>query len=113
MKLRIMTISLLTLATFLMPVASPKHASARPGCSVEKSYYSDDTFTTQVGDWNSTCDSGIIRSGHSTYYYDAYQSDCGGGCGSSMTFFRCENGTITQSDFSGAIGETCPNYPVF
>ena len=114
MKRRIIALVFALTATFALLFAGPQRpACALPACNILRNYYSDNTFTSPLVGQNHVSCSGIIRWGHSTYYYDHLSL---GSCGSSECLewnYRCDNGIIIDSSDPRYIGNFCPNYPVF
>jgi hypothetical protein len=113
MKLRIHVIALFFLIALALPPA--RHLCALPACELERRFYSDGTFTATVGDYYVSCSYGIIRSGHSSCYYDHIEyGECGYGQGTCGGLdFRCSNQVITDASNPAYIGASCPCYPVF
>lgn len=113
---RRIAISVLLLTTLVLLLSTkPGRASCvLPACASEREFYSDSTFTTQVGDYNVTCQ-GVTRWGHSSCFYTHTEyGDCGngyGGCGG--IDFTCSNGVITAASSPGYVGQSCGCVPVF
>ncbi|WP_437676882.1 hypothetical protein [Sorangium sp. So ce131] len=69
---------------------------ALPISSVLNVYYSDESFTTRVGQSYRSCVPGpITYIGHTTEYYEQYESPCSSGGGPGLSY-RCLDGFCTE-----------------
>jgi hypothetical protein len=115
MTRRIVALALLlaALAALMLWPQQPRAAyTLLPACDSEREFYSDATFSTQVGDWNVTCH-GVTHSGHSScYYIHSEYGPCGNAECSDLSFV-CTNGTITSASNPAYVGQSCGCVPVF
>ena len=113
MKFRF-SIAILSLVVFLALALFSKSGTAKcvlPTCDIDRAFYSDDTFTTQVGDYHVTCQ-GIQQWGARGCFYDSFDNgECYPGAVCTGLDFRCENGTITSASDPNYIGHSCACYP--
>jgi len=83
------------LALMALGVTSAVQALPPGGTGFDDIYYSDSTFTTEVGERYMQCDSGVYRWGIVTQYKEGYSWDCAtlqnnyNGCPSS--FWICDS----------------------
>jgi len=115
MTRRIAVIALLLAALAALLLTRPERAACTlPACASEREFYSDATFTTQVGDYNVTCQ-GVTRWGHSSCFYTHTEyGDCGNGYGEcGGVDLTCSDGTIIAASDSRYVGQPCGCVPVF
>ena len=115
MKLKVTTFGVvsviaLTLAVALRPTRSSA-ACTLPACDLERMFYSDNTFTNQVGSIHITCQGGVQWGSKTNHYDHEEYGDCGHGYGTcGGVDFRCSNGVIISASDYRYVGLTCPTY---
>ena len=89
----------------LMAAGITSFLDAQPigGSGFYDGFYSDDTFTTVVGERYLECNSGLANWGVHTRFVEAYQWDCttGASIGEDCGFWVCDYPTDNPSAFTG------------
>lgn len=113
MKLKVLTLGvLLTVALTLTSLShQSSKACALPACDLERLFYSDNTFTNQVGSKHVTCQ-GLVQWGSQTNHYDHLEyGDCGHGYGTcGGVDYGCSDGIIVWASDSRYVGLSCATY---
>jgi hypothetical protein len=113
MKGRVVTLVVLLAAILTLAASLRSPASySQPVCETERVFYSDNTFSTQVGSDHVTCN-GFVHTGSRTNHYEFFiyggcQDD---GVGTCEGFdFGCSNGVIIWAGNPSYVGNSCPTY---
>ncbi len=97
-----------TLAIGCFVVLHPTKLYAMAACEWSRTYYSNSTFSTQVGYYEQDC-YGRISTGSTSSYYEFENIDaCNGTC--DVGGFRCSNGIITWAWGEYQVGLSCPTF---
>lgn len=108
-------VTLVVVMAAALMLTSSRHSSAScssPVCDTEKIFYSDNTFTTQVGSDHASCQ-GFVHTGSRTNHYEYYiYGQChDDGMGTCDGFdFGCSNGIIVWAGNPSYVGTSCPTY---
>jgi Family of unknown function (DUF6289) len=93
---------------YLHPVAK---AVVLPLCDFEWDFYSDATFTNQVGTKVTDCRRGVILSGTETSYYNFFNfGQCLGAGGNSNPNANCHGADFRCIDGVEPSGASCPTF---
>jgi hypothetical protein len=96
----------LTVAMLLIALrVEQRSAQALPVCQFDRDYYSDNTFSTEIGQWQYTCSGAPSRWGTTSLYWTGteYGWECNGQCQSFE--FQCNDNVMT------CYGGPCPSEP--
>jgi len=114
MKLRVISLGLLAAAVLTLILVSHKKSTAAcslPACDLERTFFSDSTFTEEVGAYHITCYGTNVWGVRSNYYDHIEYGECGYGYGTcSGVDFTCSDGTIIWASVPGYVGQPCARY---
>jgi hypothetical protein len=109
MKFKLLRAGLILGVTSLLFITHARPTRcALPACDIARVFYTDGTFNTVQGIYHVTC-SGIVRTGHSSNYWE---QESNGSCGDAEcpdSYYQCSNGTVTASSVPSQIGTACHN----